>query len=441
MLRFKSTRLAGAMLAAMALAACDDETIVPEQPGTIAETAAASTDLSTLVTALQAANLVSTLEGDGPFTVFAPLNSAFAALDPAVLEGLLEGGNVDLLSRVLTFHVVAGSAASSTDLFDGQVLTTVEGGTLTVGVNGGGVTIDGASVVTADVEASNGVVHIIDAVLLPQDYDIYETAVLTTGTTTLASAVLAAGLADDLAAAGPFTVFAPDNGAFEALGTFALGALLEAGNISLLQKVLGFHVIPGQAIRAGDLTDGAMVATLQGGDLTVDLSAPSDPRVNGVSITATDIEVENGVIHLVDEVILPELDVVETATITEGFTTLVAALAAADLVSTLSDEMGSFTVFAPTNEAFAALQTVPQGQALTDVLSYHVVDALVPSSALSDGQVVDNTLLANASFTVNVDGTVTLTDGAGNTVNVTVTDVAASNGIIHVVDAVLLPTP
>ena len=108
MLRFKSTRLAGVMLAAMALAACDDETIIPEQPGTIAATAAATADLSTLVTALQAANLVTALEGDGPFTVFAPLNSAFAALDPAVLEGLLEDGNVDLLSRILTFHVVPG---------------------------------------------------------------------------------------------------------------------------------------------------------------------------------------------------------------------------------------------------------------------------------------------------------------------------------------------
>ena len=442
MRRLLSSRFNIPFLAALALSACDDAVVItPEEPVSIAATAAATADLSTLVSALQAADLVATLEGDGPFTVFAPLNSAFADLDPAVLAGLLEAGNVDLLSRVLTFHVVAGAAVLSTELSDGQTFTTVEGGTLTVGLSGGGVSINDATVITPDVEASNGVVHIIDGVLLPGGNDAYETAVLTGGTTTLASAVLAAELADDLAGPGPFTIFAPDNAAFAALPAYTLNALLDAGNIEILQKVLGFHVIAGQAIFAGDLTDGAMVTTLQGGDLTVDLSTPTDPKVNGVSITATDITVDNGVIHLVDEVILPDFNIVETASITEGFSTLVAAVAAGDLVSTLSDEMGTFTVFAPTNDAFSALggtvdallETENQG-ILVDVLTYHVLDSEVASSALSDGLTAATVEMGDVTFTA---------DGMSpsgfkiNGANITAVDIQTSNGVIHVIDAVL----
>ena len=442
MRRLLSSRFNIPFLAALALSACDDAVVItPEEPVSIAATAAATADLSTLVSALQAADLVATLEGDGPFTVFAPLNSAFADLDPAVLAGLLEAGNVDLLSRVLTFHVVAGAAVLSTELSDGQTFTTVEGGTLTVGLSGGGVSINDATVITPDVEASNGVVHIIDGVLLPGGNDAYETAVLTGGTTTLASAVLAAELADDLSGPGPFTIFAPDNAAFAALPAYTLNALLDAGNIEILQKVLGFHVIAGQAIFAGDLTDGAMVTTLQGGDLTVDLSTPTDPKVNGVSITATDITVDNGVIHLVDEVILPDFNIVETASITEGFSTLVAAVAAGDLVSTLSDEMGTFTVFAPTNDAFSALggtvdallETENQG-ILVDVLTYHVLDSEVASSALSDGLTAATVEMGDVTFTA---------DGMSpsgfkiNGANITAVDIQTSNGVIHVIDAVL----
>jgi uncharacterized surface protein with fasciclin (FAS1) repeats len=442
MKRFSSLRLAGVMLAAVALAACDDETTTPVPvPGTIAATAVATLDLSTLVAALQAADLVSALEGDGPFTVFAPLNSAFAALDPAVLDGLLQEGNVDLLSRILTFHVVPGAAALSTDLSDGQSLTTLEGGTLTVGLAGGGVTVNGANVVTADIEASNGVVHIVDGVLLPGDTDVYETAVLTAGTTTLASAILAAELDGALMGTGPFTVFAPVNDAFDAVDAYTLGALLEAGNVDILTRVLGFHVIPNVKIMAGDLTDGAMVTTLEGGMLTVDLSMAGDPMINGVSITTTDIEVDNGVIHLVDEVILPGFNVVETATITEGFSTLVAAVGAADLAGTLSDETGTFTVFAPTNAAFEALGgtvglllETANLPTLADVLTYHVLSTEVGSSALVDGLTAPTVEMGSVTFSAD---TGSPSGFKINGANITAVDIQTSNGVIHVIDAVL----
>ncbi|MDH3270804.1 MAG: fasciclin domain-containing protein [Gemmatimonadota bacterium] len=577
MLKFTTSRIAAVLLAATTLAACgDDDPMEVDTPVSIAQTAIATADLSTLTAALQAAGLVSTLEGTGPFTVFAPRNAAFDALGADVVAGLLETGNLDVLSRVLTFHVVSGAAAFSDDLSDGQTFTTVEGGTLEVGVSANGVTVNGANVVTADVEASNGVVHIIDAVLVPET-DVYETAVLTGGTTTLASAVLGAGLDAALQSDGPFTVFAPLNSAFDAVDAYTLDQLLAEDNVDILTKVLTYHVIEAEVLASG-LSDGLTVETLQGQELVFDLSDASDPKVNGVSITTTDIEVDNGVIHLVDGVLLPEFDIVETAVITEGTGTLATAVAAGGLVDALQadgpftvfapidaafealgtdrldvlldpaniellqkvltyhviegavpasalsdgmmvetlqgsevtfdlsdaldpkvngisiiatdietengiihlvdgvltqnldlvdvatvegfstlvslvdqqsltetlrgDNMGDgYTVFAPTDEAFAALASVPSGDDLTNVLLYHVVAATVESGALTDGQVV-GTAFAGHDFTVSISGSdVTITDENANVVNVTITDVAAANGIIHVIDAVLLPTP
>ena len=133
---------------------------------TIVETAVATDALSTLVAAVTAADLAETLSGPGPFTVFAPTNDAFAALPEGTVDTLLEPANRDQLTSVLTFHVVAGKALAA-DLTDGQTLTTVQGQTLTVKIDGATVTVNGVPVVQADVEASNGVVHVIGGVLLP----------------------------------------------------------------------------------------------------------------------------------------------------------------------------------------------------------------------------------------------------------------------------------
>jgi len=134
----------------------------------IVEVASDTDNLSTLVTAVQAAGLVETLSGDGPFTVFAPTNEAFAALPEGTLESLLEPENRDQLVAILTYHVVSGEVMS-TDLSDGMMAETVEGREVTVSIADGGVSINDANVVAADVEASNGVVHVIDTVLLPPE--------------------------------------------------------------------------------------------------------------------------------------------------------------------------------------------------------------------------------------------------------------------------------
>jgi transforming growth factor-beta-induced protein len=251
----------------------------------------------------------------------------------------------------------------------------------------------------------------------------------------------AGGLESTLAGDGPFTVFAPVNEAFAALGTDKLDVLLDPANQAILQKILTYHVISGD-VRAADLTDGAMVATVEGTEVTIDLSDPMSPKVNGANIIATDIEVGNGVIHLIDGVLTESLDIVDVAVV-NGFNTLVSLVDQQGLTSTLRTDNGGdgFTVFAPTEDAFAALSSVPTGDALTDVLLYHVVGATVESADLSDGQVVTTLETGGETFTVNIAGSdVTLTDGSGNSVGVVVTDVPAKNGVIHVINGVILPS-
>ncbi|MFN9422418.1 MAG: fasciclin domain-containing protein, partial [Gemmatimonas sp.] len=180
-LKLLSRRAAVALsLAALTttLAACGDDNDAPVAPTgqTIVQTAAATPQLSTLVSALQAAELTATLNGPGPFTVFAPINPAFSALPADVLQRLLESGNRAILTKVLTFHVVPGRITAG-QLQNGQTLTTVEGTTLPVTVAGGVVTVGGARVTTADISASNGVVHLIDGVMLGS-LDIVDNAII-----------------------------------------------------------------------------------------------------------------------------------------------------------------------------------------------------------------------------------------------------------------------
>lgn len=417
------------------LAACDDDdsTTTPTADPDIAELATSSSELTTLVSALQAAGLVSALQADGPFTVFAPRNAAFDAVGSSTVQALLASGNEAALTDLLTYHVVPGRYTAA-DLAGGAMLTTLAGGTLTV-EGGSSVTVDGATVVTADLEASNGVVHIIDGVLL-EGLDIVQRASVTADVSTLVTAVGAADLADVLSGTGPFTVFAPINDAFAGIPSEQLDRLLDSDNQALLQKVLTYHVIPGE-VRAADLVDGATVTTVEGTALTIDLDG--GPMVNGANIIATDIETENGVIHLIDAVMLENLDVVDQAVV-NGFSALVGAVQTADLETTLrTDNDGAgFTVFAPTDAAFEALPSVPSDPAvLADILLYHVLGGEVRSTDLSDGLVA--TTLQGGTFTVRLPGTGPQIEGAQNTVSVVVTDVEAANGVIHVIDAVLLP--
>ncbi len=398
-----------------------DEVILP--PPNIVEIAIANPDFSTLVTAVVEAGLAAALQEPGPFTVFAPTDAAFAALPPGVLDDLL--ANPDQLAQVLLYHVVPGRVRS-TDLVDGPIVT-LQGAAATVSLVDG-VSIDGASVIAADIEASNGIIHVIDEVILPPP-NIVEIAIGNAAFSTLVTAVVEAGLAADLQEPGPFTVFAPTDAAFAALPPGVLDDLL--ANPEELAEVLLYHVVPGR-VRSTDLEDGKIV-TLQGAAANISL-------VDGVSIDAAsvidaDIEASNGIIHVIDEVILPPPNIVEIAISNPDFSTLVTAVVEAGLAEVLQGP-GPFTVFAPTDAAFAALPAGLLDELLADpdrlrhILLYHVVHGRVRAGDLSDGSL---TTMQGAPVQIDTSGP------SVNQSGITATDIEARNGIIHVIDEVLLP--
>jgi uncharacterized surface protein with fasciclin (FAS1) repeats len=429
-----------------------EPTAEPEMPKTIVDIAAEDGRFDTLVTAVQAADLADTLSSEGPFTVFAPTDDAFAALPEGTLEALL--ADIPALTDILLYHVVAGEVtASDVVSLDGQSAeTALEGKSVAIKVDADRVILnDNVNVVITDIEASNGVIHVIDAVLLPpaeeeamsedmsDKMDIVDTAVADGRFTTLVAAVEAAGLVDALKGEGPFTVFAPTDDAFAALPEGTIDALL--ADIPTLTDILLYHVVEGK-VMAADVVELSSAMTLNGQYVDI---AVEDGKVmiDGAEVIITDIETSNGVIHVIDAVILPESrDIVDIAVEDGRFTTLVAAVQAADLVDTLKGE-GPFTVFAPTDEAFAAL---PAGTidalladipALTDILLYHVVPGKVMAADVVglDGQSAE-TALEGQTIDIKIDmGNVYLNED----VQVIITDIEASNGVIHVIDAVLLP--
>ncbi|MDP3521437.1 MAG: fasciclin domain-containing protein [Hydrogenophaga sp.] len=282
-------------------------------PKNLVEVAQSLPDFSILVEAVVAADLATTLSGTGPFTVFAPTNAAFAALLTELgvtKEALL--ANKALLTAVLTYHVLPGKVeASAVPGVLGQPITTVQGGVFKIESNGGLKITDGrnrvANISATDVAASNGVIHVIDKVILPADKTIVETAIASAPEfSILVEAVVAAGLADALSAAGPLTVFAPTNAAFAAALT-ELGVTKEAlfADTALLTAVLTYHVVPSRVFKA-QVPLNTPITTLQGATFTVgsDL-AITDQAGRKANIVATDVMTSNGVIHVIDKVILP----------------------------------------------------------------------------------------------------------------------------------------
>jgi len=265
----------------------------------IVQLAAATPDLSTLVDALGAGQLIDTLKGPGPFTVFAPTNEAFAKLPAGTLESQL----VD----ILTYHVVAGTAAFAKDLTDGEQIKTVEGKDVTAHVSSAGVKINGATVTTADVAATNGVVHIIDQVLLPPSTptgkNIVQLAAATPDLSTLVDALGAGQLIDTLKGPGPFTVFAPTNEAFAKLPAGTLESLLKPENKAKLVDILTYHVAAG-SVHAADLTNREKIATVEGKDVKAHVTR-SGIKINDARVTTADVAASNGVVHIIDTVLMP----------------------------------------------------------------------------------------------------------------------------------------
>jgi uncharacterized surface protein with fasciclin (FAS1) repeats len=281
---------------------------------TIVDIAVEDGRFTTLVAAVQAAGLAETLSSEGPFTVFAPTDDAFAALPEGTLESLLLPENKQQLTDILLYHVVPGNVmAADVTGMDGQMAdTALEGQQIGIKVDMDNVYLnENTQVIITDIEASNGVIHVIDSVLLPssdeagmETMDIVDTAVADGRFTTLVTAVQAAELVDTLKSEGPFTVFAPTDDAFAALPEGTLDTLLLPENKQQLTDILLYHVVPGQ-VMASDVVGLTSATTVLGKDATVTVEDGKVFLNDNVEIIITDIETSNGVIHVIDTVLLP----------------------------------------------------------------------------------------------------------------------------------------
>ena len=268
----------------------------------IVDTAIAAASFKTLGAAVQAAGLVDTLKSAGPFTVLAPTDEAFAKLPAGTVESLLKPENRAKLQAILTYHVVAGKVKAA-DVVKLTGARTVQGQQVDIAVKDGKVSVDGANVIKTDIESSNGVIHVIDSVILPADKDIVDTAVGAGSFNTLVAAVKAAGLVDTLKSKGPFTVFAPTDEAFAKLPEGTIANLLKPENKDQLVAILTYHVVAGK-VMASDVVKVSSAKTVNGKAAVVKVN-DAGVMIDNAKVVATDIETSNGVIHVIDSVILP----------------------------------------------------------------------------------------------------------------------------------------
>ena len=500
--RLSTALIALLLLTAIPLSVTADET--KDIPTNASETGIHDS----LVAALTQAGLVETLSGDGPFTVFAPTDQAFtdAGIDLASFDN--DEANATLVD-ILTYHVLNG-AVDSASVTDGLSVEALNGDNLDFAVVNGTVLVNDATVITADVVSSNGVIHVIDKVLLPPADELEDIPTVASSTGVhgvLVDAVIQAGLLATLSGEGPYTVFAPTDQAFTDAG-ISLSDFDGEEGAAALANVLAYHVTTGSVL-SGDLSDGQMVTMLNQQQVRIGVTS-AGVLINDATVTLADVAASNGVIHVIDKVLLPPedvegeicynsethtivagadqatceaytylnntemnnqtytgcyntvthqitnvteavcgaymwtaaVDIATTAAATSIHDSLVAALGVAGLVDTLTGEE-DYTVFAPTDEAFAAaginlddFTTEEEIDALANILLYHVVAGEIASTDLVDG--VNTVTAANGDeLTVTVsEGAVTVgAEGA----TVVLADVPASNGVIHVIDKVIMP--
>ncbi|MBN1492326.1 MAG: fasciclin domain-containing protein [Phycisphaerae bacterium] len=396
-------------------------------PKDIVDTAVSAGSFDTLAAALKAAGLVDALKGEGPFTVFAPTDDAFGKLPAGTVDSLLK--DPPKLRQVLKYHVVSGKVTAA-DVVKLSSAKTLLGQALSIDASDG-VKVNRATVVKTDIPASNGVIHAIDAVMLPKD-DIVDVAAKAGSFKTLLAAVDAAELTDTLRGEGPFTLFAPTDEAFGKLPAGTVEGLLK--DLPRLRSILKYHVVPGK-LMAADVVKRSSATTVLGQSITLQTASPT--KVDNATIVKTDIVGANGVIHVIDAVILPKHDIIDVAREAGSFKTLLAAIDAAGLADTLRDT-GPFTVFAPTDEAFAKLPAGTIDKLLKDVpklrqiLLYHVVPGKLTAA---DVVKIDKARTAEGQ-SVHID----TSDGVKvNGARVIKADVPAANGVIHAIDAVILP--
>ncbi|AHM61370.1 adhesion lipoprotein [Flammeovirgaceae bacterium 311] len=463
--RWSSLLLALAMVSVVATS-CDDDDDTPQivEPtnGTVLERVQNDpqlTILETILTMPEFSDLAATAANDNAnITVFAPTDAAFASLLNTLGATSLNDLPMEVVREIVEYHIV-GRQLMASQITAGQVAT-VQGESLTVTTTGG-VQVDGIGVTQADVEADNGVVHKIGSVLLPAEPravagTILAPAYFNNNFSILVQALRTAGLVDDLLGEGPFTVFAPTNDAFAAAGITSLDGLTSED----LQPILLYHVVSGE-VMAADLSAGA-VGTLAEEDFYVSLS-DDGVFINGMTeVVNTDVEGSNGVVHVINRTLMPPTQnlveiVQEMASAEDGaeFTQLLAAVlrvstgGGANLAEALSgnnDDMG-YTVLAPTDAAFQAVYDADNGinsiddipvATLQAILLTHVISGRVFSTDLMDGNV--SPLQAGETLVIDAATPSVMVEGSnGANINAGASNVLATNGVIHVIDEVLMP--
>ena len=291
--------LVAAAVAAAALGASASASPASRSAGeqNIVQTAIAAGQFKTLASLLNRAGLADTLATSGPFTVFAPTDAAFAKVPKATLAAL--GKHPAQLKAVLLYHVVPQIVTAS-DVVKLSSAKTLQGSSVLIKVNKGGVFVNQAKVTTPDVMASNGVIHVVDKVLIPPK-NIVATAKAAGKFTTLTALLKKSGLAGKLAKSGPFTVFAPTDAAFAKVPKATLAAL--AKNKAKLRAVLLYHVVKGQ-VTAAQAMKLRSAKTLQGKSLKIRVKG-GKVIVGGAVVTKADVLASNGVIHVINKVLIP----------------------------------------------------------------------------------------------------------------------------------------
>ena len=375
------------------------------------------------------------------WTVFAPTDKAFEAIGINKKNVTEIPGIID----ILTYHVV-GSPVLSTQLVSGPVAT-IQGTDVIVNVSDNGVLVNNSKVIIADIKARNGVIHAIDNVLSIPSLNLVELALSKNPEfSILVDAVGITGLGDTLANGGPFTIFAPTNQAFMDLLAATPYNSLEEIPVDLLTKILLYHAVDGYAF-SNQLSNG-FVPTLNGAAVNVNLDMAPMVYINDSKVLIANVQATNGVIHAIDKVLMPPtMNLVETASsYAPEFSVLLAAATKAGLADVLmgNGPYEQLTVFAPTNQAFVNFLSVADvdaaitavnglpADALAPILLYHVVEGRVYSSDLSSGPVTT----LNGDFNLDLN---TLTINGSASLIPSLLNVQSTNGVIHVIDAVLTP--
>lgn len=301
---------AGAQCESKSATACESSTqgqamqasYTAEPELNLVETAVEAGSFETLVAAVKAAGLAETLSGETEFTVFAPTDEAFSKLPEGTVEMLLKPENKGTLRTILLYHVVKGNVMAK-DVVELDTADTVSGQRVNVTVRGDHVRVDDANVIKTDIAATNGTIHVIDRVIMPSTKDIVATAMENGSFGTLVEAVKAAGLVEALKSKGPITVFAPTDEAFANLPEGTLESLLKPENKDRLTEILTYHVVKGrvysdQALKAGS------AETLQGSKVHITTKGGT-AMVNDAELVSTDLDASNGVIHVIDSVLIP----------------------------------------------------------------------------------------------------------------------------------------